>query len=242
MAKKNKKTANQNNHIDNGISALKNTIADHSLGNREVSDSISKMINSPVVGHLKSQSNRAGIGQCSSDALDELRARDIMQREICWCGLDTSIEQAMEEFKRYQCSYIAVGENNNLQGFLSHKDLLEAKSPYLKPEFAKWRRPIDYASLKIKIKWLVKDKRHEVVSSDENLKTIMQKMLWTKSRCIAVIDKFEKFVGIITVEDIFDNLLAYHQKIREERTQKVKDVAGNSNISKAIMELLEHSK
>ena len=96
--------------------------------------------------------------------------------------------------------------------------------------------------MKIKIKWLVKDKRHEVVSSDENLKTIMQKMLWTKSRCIAVIDKFEKFVGIITVEDIFDNLLAYHQKIREERTQKVKDVAGNSNISKAIMELLEHSK
>ena len=64
-------------------------------------------------------------------------------------------------------------------------------------------------------------------------------MLWTKSRAVAVIDKFEKFVGLITVEDVFDNLLAYNQKTDEERTEKVKHAAKNKRITKAIAELVK---
>ncbi|MCK4887999.1 MAG: CBS domain-containing protein [Planctomycetes bacterium] len=238
--KKNKRKVSKNNHQGSGQSALKDITEDRSLENREISDAISKIINSSVNEPLRGRDNETGMEKCSSEALEELCAKDIMQREICWCSLETSVKQAMEEFDRYQCSYIAVGENNNLHGFLSRKDLLEAKSPYLRPEFAKWRRPIDYASLKIKIKWLIKNKSYEIVNSGDCLKNIMQKMLWTKSRCVAVIDKFEKFVGIITMEDIFDNLLAYKQRVYDEqRTANVKKAANNKRIIKAVAELVK---
>jgi len=238
--KKDKRKVSKNNHQGSGSPALKDITEDRSLENREISDAISKIVNSSVNEPLTSRDNETGMGKCSSEALEELFAKDIMQREICWCSLETSVKQAMEEFDRYQCSYIAVGENNNLHGFLSRKDLLEAKSPYLRPEFAKWRRPIDYASLKIKIKWLIKNKSYEVVSSGDCLKNIMQKMLWTKSRCMAVIDKFDKFVGIITVDDIFDNLLAYKQRVYDEqRTANVKKAANNKRIVKAVAELVK---
>ena len=238
--KKNKRVVNRNDHQGSDISALKDITEDRSLEKREISDVISKIVNSSSNNLLARQDNETGMGKCSSDALVELCAKDVMQREICWCSLDTSVKQAMEDFNRYQCRYIAVGENNNLQGFLSRKDLLEAKSPYLKPEFAKWRRPIDYASLKIKIKWLIKDKSYEVVGSTDRLENIMQKMLWTKSRCVAVVDKFDKFIGIITVEDIFDNLLAYKQRTYDEqRTATIKKAANNTRITNAIAELVK---
>lgn len=238
--KKDKTTANKNCHQDSVLSALKDITEDRSLESREISDAISKIVNSPANGALPGRDGKPAMVKCSSDALTELCAKDIMQREICWCSMETSIKQAMEEFDRYKCSYIAVGENNNLHAFLSHKDLLEAKSPYLKPEFAKWRRPIDYASLKIKIKWLIKDKSYEAVSSTDNLENIMQKMLWTKSRCVAVIDKFEKFIGIITVEDIFDSLLAYKQRnYGQQRAANIKRAVNNAGITNAIADMIK---
>jgi len=236
--KKNKKKL-KNNPKAGGLSTLQKTHEDSSLENREVSNAINKIVNPSVNEPSKVRVNETGIENCSSEALNQLCAKDIMQRQVCWCNLETSIEQATEEFDRYQCSYIAVGENNNLHGLLSRKDLLAAKSPYLRHEFSKWRRPIDYASLKIKIKWLVKDKTYEVVGTDDRLENIMQKMLWTKSRCAAVIDKFEKFVGIVTVEDIFDSLLAYKQKVHDkQKITDVKNAANNQRITKAIEELV----
>lgn len=236
--KKNKRKLRNNSKVG-GLSTLQNISEDGSLENREVSNTINKIVNSSVNELSTIKANKIGMEKSSSEALDQLCAKDIMQRQVCWCNLETSIEQASEEFDRYQCSYIAVGENNNLHGLLSRKDLLAAKSPYLRHEFSKWRRPIDYASLKIKIKWLVKNKSYEVVSSDDKLENIMQKMLWTKSRCAAVIDKFEKFVGIVTVEDIFDGLLAYKQKVHDkQKTANIKNAANNQRITKAIKELV----
>lgn len=235
--KKNKITVKKNK----GLVTSKNITENHKLENRETLVSINKMVSPSLNNSSRCQPINTGMGKHINDGLDELYAKDIMQREICWCTLDTSVEQAMEEFNRYKCSHIAVGQNNNLHGLLSQKDLLEAKSPYLKPEFAKWRRPLDYASLKIKINWLVKNKQYQTIRTDENIKAVMRKMLWTKSECIAVLDKLDKFVGIITVEDIFDNLLAYNEKNRHERIENTKHNISNSNISKAIAELLEHS-
>ena len=48
-----------------------------------------------------------------------------------------------------------IGADGVLEGLVSKSDLAGAASPYLRPEFAKWRWPLDDATLQIKVKWIM---------------------------------------------------------------------------------------
>ena len=103
-------------------------------------------------------------------------------------------------------SYMMVGSNGQIDGIVSTFDLASALSVYLKPMFAKWRRPTDDATLQIRIKWIM-TRPVRTIKPDTSLTAIMENMCQLGSRCLPVVEKGGKVVGMVTVFDVFKAVL-----------------------------------
>jgi CBS-domain-containing membrane protein len=79
-------------------------------------------------------------------------------------------------------------------------------SPYLLPIFAKWRRPLDDATLKIRIKWIM-SRPVRTIKPKTSLATIMEHMSQFRGRCLPVMDEEGNVQGLVTAFDIFQALL-----------------------------------
>jgi len=73
--------------------------------------------------------------------------------------------------------------------------------------FAKWRRPIDDATLQIRIKWIM-TRPIQTIKPDISLTEILENMRQSGVRCLPVVDQQGKVVGSVTVFDIFAALLS----------------------------------
>ncbi|MHC4123321.1 MAG: CBS domain-containing protein, partial [Planctomycetota bacterium] len=82
-------------------------------------------------------------------------AEDIMKKELVWGSTNDSVQQTLTKMKQQHAGYIMIGTDGILEGIVSKSDLSGALSPFLRPVFAKWRRPQDDATLQIKIKWIM---------------------------------------------------------------------------------------
>ncbi|MEA3227008.1 MAG: CBS domain-containing protein, partial [Planctomycetota bacterium] len=122
-----------------------------------VSEAIREMAQSPSV--LPSVPGEPKLTK--SPALDHtsellwICAKDIMQDQVVWASPDDTVEQVLAKMQQHDAGYAVVGQNGTLEGIVSKSDAAGAMSPYLRPMFAKWRRPSDDATLKIKIKWIM---------------------------------------------------------------------------------------
>ncbi|GAF88301.1 unnamed protein product, partial [marine sediment metagenome] len=81
-----------------------------------------------------------------------------------------------------------------------------AVSAYLRPEFAKWRRPLDDATLQIRIKWIMSRSMH-IIKPQTLLATIMREMCRHSLLSLPVVDQQGKVLGLVTEADIFEALL-----------------------------------
>ena len=102
-------------------------------------------------------------------------------------------------------NYALVGSQGTLEGIVSMSDLRAGMSPYLRPEFGKWRRPIDDASLRIKVRWLMSKKIHTVKSLDR-LSDVVSTMCRLGLRSIPVVTQNGQIEGIINVFDVLRTL------------------------------------
>lgn len=135
-----------------------------------------------------------------------MSAKDIMQKDVLWANADDSIQQALTKMQQADVGYMMVGTDGQLDGIVSTFDIAAALSVYLKPMFAKWRRPIDDATLQIKIKWIMTRPVH-TIKPDTLLTEIMENMRQSGLRCLPVVDQQGSTVGLVTVFDIFNKLL-----------------------------------
>jgi len=103
---------------------------------------------------------------------------------------------------------VMIGRDKTLQGIVSKSDLTAALSPYLRPEFAKWHKPSDDASLKIRLKWIMSSPVN-TINPETTLTEIMQKMCQSGRRALPVVDQQGKVQGLVTVFDIFQGLLKH---------------------------------
>ena len=133
-------------------------------------------------------------------------AKDIMRREVVWGGPDESVQESLTKMEQADASYMIVGTQGVPEGIVSKCDLTGTISPYLRPMFAKWRRPLDDATLQIKIKLIMSTPVHSV-TLETSLAEIMEKMRQSRRRCLAVIDPQDQIQGLVTTFDIFDSLL-----------------------------------
>ncbi|MHC4292933.1 MAG: CBS domain-containing protein [Planctomycetota bacterium] len=146
-----------------------------------------------------------------SNESQSVSAEDIMQKNVIWISPDDTVETAISKMEEHDAGYLMVGSEDvekgtMLEGIVSRSDIAGAVSPYLRSTFAKWRRPIDDATLQIRIKWIM-SKPVRTVKLDAPISVIMENMNRYGGRCLPVADDQGKVVGLVTVFDIFDSLL-----------------------------------
>jgi CBS domain-containing protein len=138
--------------------------------------------------------------------LSEICANDIMQKQVTWASPEDSLQQAITKMQQTDAGYIMVGQNETLEGIVSKSDIAKATSPYLLPIFAKWRRPLDDATLKIRIKWIMSGPVR-TTKLQTSLATIMEQMGRFRVRCLPVLDEEGNVRGLVTAFDVFQTLL-----------------------------------
>lgn len=161
-----------------------------------VSKTIQKMTQSPAVLP----------GDISAISL-AISAKDIMQKEVVWGSGDDSVQQALTKIQQAETGYMLVGTDGQLEGIVSKSDITGAVSIYLRPIFAKWRRPLDDATLQIRIKWIM-SRPVRTIKPETSLTTIMENMRQFGGRCLPVADQQGKVQGLVTVFDIYQALLS----------------------------------
>ncbi|MBN1362379.1 MAG: CBS domain-containing protein [Sedimentisphaerales bacterium] len=139
------------------------------------------------------------------DLLD-VAARDIMTKDVVWCDPDDAVRDVITAMQQHNTGYVLVGRDEVLEGLVSNSNILGALSPYLRPTFAKWRRPEDDATLGIKIKWIM-TRPVRTIKPDVSLASAIENMRRYGGRCLPVMDKQGKIQGLITVFDILLRVL-----------------------------------
>jgi CBS domain-containing protein len=174
----------------------------------KVSEAIHKMLRSsaPPDGKSPRTVKIENAGLTDIPASSQGSAKDIMQKNIVWASPDDSVQQTLTKMQQTDSGYVMVGKEGSLDGIVSTSDIAAATSIYLKPMFAKWRRPMDDATLQIKIKWVMNKPIH-TVKPDTSLASIMDNMSRAEIRCLPVLDEQNKVLGLITACDIFKTLM-----------------------------------
>ncbi|MFC1794945.1 CBS domain-containing protein [Planctomycetota bacterium] len=129
-----------------------------------------------------------------------------MQNQITWASPDDTLQQAFAKMQQTDAGYIMIGRDGAIEGIVSKSDITRAMSPYLLPIFAKWRRPLDDATLKIRIKWIM-SRPVRTIKPKTSLKAIVEYMSQFRGRCLPVMDEEGNVQGLVTASDIFQALL-----------------------------------
>jgi len=136
----------------------------------------------------------------------QVPAKDIMVTEVVWSEPEDTVQDVLAKMQQHNTGYVLVGRDGALEGLVSNSNLLSAISPYLRPMFAKWRRPEDDATLEIKIKWVM-SRPVRTVTPDATLASMIESMRRYGGRCLPVVNSQANVQGIITVFDILLRIL-----------------------------------
>jgi CBS domain-containing protein len=176
---------------------------------RPISEAIKQLTQSAAVSSYESiPSTMDEKPSINKEALLAVFAKDIMQKDVVWGNPDDSVQQALSKIQQHNVGYIMIGKEQVPEGIISKSDLTGALSPYLRNIFAKWRRPMDDATLQIKIKWIM-SKPTCTISPETSLAKIMENMCQMDKKCLPVVDDQGKVQGLVTVFDIFRALLKH---------------------------------
>lgn len=187
---------------DAPVDVTEESVPPDETSHRPVSDAIRSMT-APSAESLSESED--SLPQTHSPGL-KIPAKDIMQKDISWAGPEHSVQEALAMLQQNDAGYILVGTDGKLEGLVSRSDVNGALSPYLQPMFAKWRRPLDDATLQIKIRWIM-TRTIRTVSPDTPLAAIMETMCQFGWRALPVIDQQGAVQGLVTVFDVFRALL-----------------------------------
>jgi CBS domain-containing protein len=142
----------------------------------------------------------AGLASCS------LSARQVMRTEVVWATDEETVEDLINKMQRHDSGYILIGKNGKLDGIISRSDVRGALSPYLQTMFAKWRTPMDIATLQIKARWVM-NRPVRTIRPDASVGAVMHTMMEHGGRCMPVVDENGQVHGVVSVFDIFHALL-----------------------------------
>ncbi len=193
--------------VDSSADAPEEEVLPDESNRHPVSDAIRSMT-APSTESLSEPEQHALRDSVSHTPSPHLRisAKEIMYRDITWASPEDSVQDALAMLQQNDAGYLMVGTDGKLEGLVSRSDVNGALSPYLQPMFAKWRRPLDDATLQIKIKWIM-TRTIRTVNPDTTLAAIMETMCQFGWRALPVIDHEGNVQGLVTVFDIFRALL-----------------------------------
>jgi tRNA nucleotidyltransferase (CCA-adding enzyme) len=129
-----------------------------------------------------------------------------MNTKPLWLSPNDSVETALQRMQQNAARYALIEEKDQMVGILSQSDLNAAISPYLRAPFEEYRRPLDEASLQIRIKWFM-SRPVRTITPDTPLWKVMDTMYRYQIRALPVQDAAGSVIGLITVMEIFHALL-----------------------------------
>jgi CBS domain-containing protein len=152
-----------------------------------------------------------------------------MQNKVIWASPEESLQQAIAKMQQTNAGYIMVGKNGALEGIVSKSDITKAMSPFLMPIFAKWRRPLDDASLKIRIRWIM-SRPVRTIETQTSLEAIIEHLSRFRGRCLPVMDEEGSVQGLVTAFDIFQTLLKHNSNTcsTEEADRELVETASST--------------
>ena len=135
-----------------------------------------------------------------------------MEQDVLWSHPDDSVEQTVARMQQANVAYVMIGTDGVLEGIVSKSNITAAISPYLRPAFARWRRPLDDATLRIRVKWMM-SKPVRTVGPQRTIAAMIEDMRQFGGRCLPVVDGQGSVQGLVTVLDIFKALLGSNTNI-----------------------------
>ncbi len=139
-------------------------------------------------------------------------AAEIMDKGVVWAGPEDTVQDVIAKMQQQNVGYVLIGVNGVLEGLVSGSNILGAVSLYLRPMFAKWRRPQDDATLGVKVKWVM-SRPVRTVRPDATLAAMIETMRRCGGRCLPVVDAKGAVQGIVTVFDILLRILESDKSI-----------------------------
>jgi CBS domain-containing protein len=136
----------------------------------------------------------------------------IMDKEVIWAEPEETVQDVIARMQQHNVGYVLIGAKGILEGMVSGSNILGAVSLYLRPTFAKWRRPQDDATLGVKVKWIM-SRPVRTVRPDATVATVIENMCRCGGRCLPVADAKGSVQGIVTVFDILLRILGFDKKI-----------------------------
>jgi CBS domain-containing protein len=130
-----------------------------------------------------------------------MTAQDIMETQTIWIQPDDTVQNAIDRMQQNQVGYLMVGSDGNLQGIVSRSDVAGAVSPYLRPVFTKWKRPLDEATLQIKVSWIM-TRPVRTITPNIGIDVIADTILRFGIRALPVVGSDGKVKGIVTTLDV----------------------------------------
>jgi len=134
-----------------------------------------------------------------------------------------------------------IGQNGALEGILSKDDLTGTISPYLRPEFAKWRRPLDEATLQIKVKWITSAPSC-FIHPTTSLVDIINRMQRFGENALVVLDQQDKVQGLVTVFDVFKALPKSDPNFSPQDESLMERMLGSSHQSSEFCTIAESDR
>jgi CBS-domain-containing membrane protein len=128
-------------------------------------------------------------------------AKEVVDTSTVWADVDDDVQGVLTKMQQRNVSYVIIGKDGVAEGIVSKSDIAGALSPYLKSMFSKWRRPLDDATLKIKVKWIMSRPVY-AVNLNTPLLSIIEQICGSSKRCVPVLNEQGKVEGIVTVYDI----------------------------------------
>jgi CBS domain-containing protein len=141
-----------------------------------------------------------------------LRASEIMEKDVVWAGPEETVQDVIAKMQQHNVGYVLIGVNGVLEGLVSSSNILGAVSLYLRPMFAKWRRPQDDATLGVRIKWIM-SRPVRTVRPDATVAGMIESMRRCGGRCLPVVDAKGAVQGIVTVFDVLLRILESDKSI-----------------------------
>jgi CBS domain-containing protein len=139
--------------------------------------------------------------------IEGVMAKDIMVSDVIWVEEDCPIGQVFEKMESRYAAYALVGKDGCASGIVSRSDTAGAISPYLKPQFARWRRPQDDATLDIKVKWIMSKPVRMVNVATPAYLAAARMMQWHVG-CLPVADESGQGKGLLTRYELMKLLVA----------------------------------
>jgi CBS domain-containing protein len=151
-------------------------------------------------------------GQSGLAEFLDLPASEVMEKEVVWIGPEDTVQDAIAKMQQHNVGYALVGANGAIEGLVSASNILGAVSVYLRPMFAKWRRPQDDATLGVKVKWIM-SRPVRTVRPDATVAAMIEGMRRCGGRCLPVVDAKGAVQGMVTVFDILLRILESDKRV-----------------------------